>query len=151
MACGTIRSNRKGIPPLADDAKAERGHYDHRILITGISVYKWKDTKTVYFALNYHGSEVTTVSRKDKTGKKNDIICPQVAQHYNGFMGGVDHADQSRASYGNRKSKKLWHRIFLGILDMMFINAFVIHKERHGQITLLDFRRQVVQGLLSQK
>lgn len=152
LAYGTIRPNPKGLPKLADDTKSKRGTYDYRISDLGISVFKWKDTKTVHFASNYHGSEVTTVLRKNKTGEKNNVTCPQVVKDYNRFMGGVDHADQLRTSYGvDRKSKKWWHRLFWGILDIMFINAFVIYKERHGKIPLLVFRRQVVQGLLSEK
>lgn len=67
-------------------------------------------------------------------------------------MGGVDHADQLRLrmTYGvNRKSKKWWHRIFWGLLDIMFVNSYVIYKVVHGDISLLDFRRSVVQGLLT--
>lgn len=68
------------------------------------------------------------------------------------FMGGLDHADQLRMSYGvDRDSKKWWHRLFWGVLDIIFINAFVIYKKRHGEIPLLVFRRQVIQGLLSEK
>lgn len=33
----------------------------------------------------------------------------------------------------------------------MFVNAFVIYKERHEKIPHLEFRRQVVQGLLTEK
>ncbi|XP_060875876.1 piggyBac transposable element-derived protein 3-like [Metopolophium dirhodum] len=152
LAYGAIRPNRKGLPKLADDTKSKRGTYDYRISDLGISVFKWKDTKTVHFASNYHGSEVTTVLRKNKTAEKNNVTCPQVVKDYNRFMGGVDHADQLRMSYGvDRKSKKWWHRLFWGILDIMFINAFVIYKERHKKIPLLVFRRQVVHGLLSEK
>jgi hypothetical protein len=75
LACGTIRPNRKGLPTLADDTKSVRGTYDYRISDLGIGVYKWKDTKTVHFASNYHGSEMTIVLRKDKSGKKNNISC----------------------------------------------------------------------------
>lgn len=70
LACGTIRPNRKSLPALADDTKAQRGTFDYRIPNLGIGIYKWKDTKSVHFASNYHGSEITTVSQKDKTGKK---------------------------------------------------------------------------------
>ncbi|CAI6345494.1 unnamed protein product [Macrosiphum euphorbiae] len=120
-----FRPNCKGLPKLADDTKSKRRTYDYRISDLGISVFKWKDTKTVHFASNYHGSEVTTV---------------------------LHHADQLRMSYGvDRKSKKWWRRLFFGILDIMFINAFLIYKELHGKIPLLVFRRQVVRGLLSEK
>jgi len=60
LAYGTIRPNRKGLLKLADDTKSSRGTYDYRISDLSISVFKWKDTKTVHFASNYHGSEVTT-------------------------------------------------------------------------------------------
>lgn len=70
LACGTIRSNRKDVPILEENPKAPRGSLDHRITNTGIGVYKWKDTKYVMFASNYHGSEITTVSRKDSVGRK---------------------------------------------------------------------------------
>ncbi|XP_050426609.1 piggyBac transposable element-derived protein 3-like [Adelges cooleyi] len=119
LACGTIRSNRKDVPVLDEDSKAPRGSSDYRITNSGI--YKWKDTKYVMLASNYHGSELTTVTRKDKFGRKKDMQCPQVVRDYNCYMGGVDHADQLRMTYGvDRKSKKWWHRIFWGLLDIMF-------------------------------
>lgn len=150
LACGTIRSNRKDVPDLAEDKKAPRGSSDYRITNTGIGVYKWKDTKFVMLASNYHSSEITTVTRKDNFGRKKDILCPQVVRDYNCYMGGVDHADQLRTTYGvNRKSKKWWHRIFWGLLDIMFVNSYVVYKQIHGSITLLDFRRSVTQGLLT--
>lgn len=150
LACGTIRSNRKDVPELSEDKKAPRGSSDYRITNTGIGVYKWKDTKYVMLASNYHGSEITTVTRKDNCGRKKDILCPQVVRDYNCYMGGVDHADQLRTTYGvNRKSKKWWHRIFWGLLDIMFVNSYVVYKQIHGSITLLDFRRSVTQGLLT--
>lgn len=87
-----------------------------------------------------------------KLEKKNDIPCLQVVYDYNRYMGGVDYAYRLRAVYGvNRKSKKWWHRIFWGVLDIMFVNAFVVYKERHETIPLLEFRRLVVQGLFAQK
>jgi len=92
LAYGTIRSNRKGLPKLADNTKSKRGTYDYRISDLGISVFEWKDTKTVHFTSNYHGPELTTVLRKNKTGGKNNITFPQDVKVYNRFVGGVDHA-----------------------------------------------------------
>ena len=40
----------------------------------------------------------------------------------------VDRADRLRALYGvDRKSPKWRHRLFWGILDITFINAYIIH------------------------
>lgn len=41
LACGTIRSNRKGLPKnMKEDKKLNRGDYDYRVSNTDISVYK---------------------------------------------------------------------------------------------------------------
>ena len=40
LACGTIRSNRKDFPSLADDKTLARGDYDYRSAPNAITVYK---------------------------------------------------------------------------------------------------------------
>lgn len=152
LACGTIRAHRKGIPILHDDSKLARGSSDYKITDSGIGVFKWKDTKSVLLASNYHGTEKTTVLRKNKQGVSTEIPCPQVIKDYNNFMGGVDHADQLRVTYGvDRRSKKWWHRLFWGMIDILFVNAYIIYKDLNGPMTLLEFRRIVVQGLINKK
>ncbi|XP_046666760.1 piggyBac transposable element-derived protein 4-like [Homalodisca vitripennis] len=152
LACGTIRSNRKGLPEnILEDKKLKRGDMDHRTSCNGITFFKWRDTKSVFLASNYHGSEMTLVDRKDDKGKTHKITAPTVIKDYNQFMGGVDHADQLRASYGvHRRSKKWWQRIFWGILDIAFVNSFVVYCRISGEKPpLLDFRRNVALGLMS--
>ncbi|CAI6355306.1 unnamed protein product [Macrosiphum euphorbiae] len=152
LACGTIRAHRKGIPILHDDSKLARGSTDYKITDSGIGVFKWKDTKSVLLASNYHGTEKTTVLRKNKQGVSTEIPCPQIIKDYNNYMGGVDHADQLRVTYGvDRRSKKWWHRLFWGMIDILFVNAYIIYKDLNGQMTLLEFRRIVVQGLINKK
>lgn len=153
LACGTIRANRKGNPKnLKDDKKMKRGDVDFRCSRDGISFFKWKDNKAVLLASNYHGSEQTTVARRDQKGVQHDISCPTVVKDYNAFMGGVDHADQLRASYGlNRRSKKWWHRIFWGILEITFVNSYVVYCQVEEKISLLEYKRCVTNGLMSQQ
>ena len=55
LACGTIRSNRKDVPTLVADKQMKRGEFDFRSTSGGISVYKWMDSKVVYFISNFHG------------------------------------------------------------------------------------------------
>lgn len=40
LACGTIRPNRKGLPPLISDKDLNRGDFDYRISDQKICVYK---------------------------------------------------------------------------------------------------------------
>lgn len=67
-------------------------------------------------------------------------------------MGGVDHADRLRVTYGvNRRAKKWWHRIFWGLIDIVFVNAYIIYSELNEKKTILDFRRSVALAFLTQK
>ncbi|XP_045103522.1 piggyBac transposable element-derived protein 3-like isoform X4 [Portunus trituberculatus] len=150
QACGTVRQTRKDFPILAGDKKLKRGQFDYRSTPNGLTVYKWMDKKAVLMASNYHGIEATTVKRTEKDRKKAIVPCPQVVKDYNDNMGGVDKHDMLRQLYGtNRKSMKWWHRIFWGLLDMCIVNAYVVYKESHGSLPLLDFRRDLAQGLLT--
>lgn len=151
LGCGTIRSSRKDCPHfLIEDKKMKRGDFDFRVSKTDISFFKWKDNKCVYFASNFHGTQTCTVGRKEKDGSKSQIPCPEIVADYNRHMGAVDHADQLRGSYCvDRKSKKWWHRLFFGLLDIAFINSFIIYTELEDKMTLLDFRRSVAQGLMN--
>ncbi|KAG5898120.1 hypothetical protein JTB14_006332 [Gonioctena quinquepunctata] len=66
-------------------------------------------------------------------------------------MGGVDQADRLRqAYYINRRSKKWWHRLFFGIVDIAFVNTLYKKLNPEEHLTLLDFRRGVALGLMSQ-
>ncbi|XP_025196148.1 piggyBac transposable element-derived protein 3-like [Melanaphis sacchari] len=152
LACGTIRNNRKGMPQnLKKDSDIKRGDFDHRFSTSGIVIFKWKDNKVVYLASNYHGNETTTVQRTSKDGSKSNVTCPTLVKDYNAFMGGVDHADRLRALYCvDRKSKKWWLRIFWGLLDIVFVNAYVVYCQIFGQMDVLEVRRSIALGLMSE-
>ncbi|CAG9566605.1 unnamed protein product [Danaus chrysippus] len=152
-ACGTIRSNRKGLPGnMLADSQLKRGDSDHRFSNLDIGYWKWKDNKMVHLVSNFHGNEEATVSRKEKNGTKSAITCPIAVKDYNMYMGGVDTADRLRALYCiDRKSPKWWHRLFWGLLDIVFVNAYVIHGLIMEQTTVKDFRRSVTQGLMTMK
>jgi hypothetical protein len=69
---------------------------------------------------NFNGSKATEVSRLKKDGKRENIASPEIIPDYNHYMGGVDQADRLRQAYCVDRSKKLWHRLFFGILDIAF-------------------------------
>lgn len=150
QACGTIRPTRKDFPILAEDKALKRGDFDYRSTPNGITVYKWKDNKAVHLASNYNGLQATTVKRTEKDGRKTIVPCPKVVKDYNENMGGVDKHDMLRQLYGmDRKSKKWWHRLFFGLFDMAIVNAYVVYKENGENLPLLEFRRELAQGLLT--
>lgn len=152
LACGTIRANRKGIPPnLMKDSEIILGDFVHRFSTSGIGIFKWRDNKAVLFASNYHGNhEITSVQGTMKDGSKLTTKCPPVVKDYNDFMGGVDLADRSLYNV-DRKSSKWWMRIFWGLLDITFVNAYVIHCEMFGETDVLDVRRSIAVGLMTSR
>ena len=151
-ACGTIRSYRKGLAGnMIADSQMKRGDSDHRFSNL-IGYWKWKDNKVVHLVSNFHGNESATVLRKEKNGSKSAITCAVAVKYYNSYMGGVDTADRLRALYCiDRKSPKWWHRLFWGLLDIAFVNSYVIHGLIMKQTTVKDFRRSVTQGLMTMK
>lgn len=152
LACGTIRSSRKDFPQLIDDKALKRGDFDYRSTPLGITVFKWMDSKPVHLISNYHGTSMDSVQRKQKDGTKVTVTCPNVVSDYNKHMGGVDKHDMLRQLYGaDRKSKKWWHRLFFGLLDMAMINSYILHSEcnEENQITQFDYYREVALGLLT--
>ncbi|CAG5006623.1 unnamed protein product [Parnassius apollo] len=152
-ACGTIRSNRKGLPGnMLADSQMKRGDSDHRFSNLDIGCWKWKDNKVVHLVSNFHGNETATVSRKEKNGSKSTITYPVAVKGYNSYMGGVDTADRLRTLYCiDRKSPKWWHRLFWGLLDIAFVNSYDIQGLIMEQTTVKDFRRSVTQGLMTMK
>lgn len=151
LACGTVRINRKGLPKkMMLDKEMKRGMSDSKFLVDGISFFKWMDNKPVHLISNFHGSEITSVKRKAKDGSAVTVPCPSVVSDYNKYMGGVDHADRLRALYNiDRKSPKWWHRLFFGLIDIMFVNSYVVYTTLFNKISVLEYRRSVVQGLLT--
>lgn len=47
------------------------------------------------------------------------------------------------------RCKKWWYNVFLGLLDMCLVNAFVIYKHKHPTFEHYDFMSLVHEGLLT--
>ena len=150
--CGTIRTNRKFLPTnLKTDKELQRGEFDSRVSNHGISIFKWMDNKSVTFVSNFHGTEVSSITRRQKDGSKKQFSCPEAVYDYNKSMGGVDKADFYCSIYGtSRKNVKWWHRIFFGLLDRALTNAYIVHGKVTGEkCTSLNFRRNVSMALIT--
>ena len=112
-ARGTIRVNRKGMPPQAQfGPKKLKRQGESVVMQQGRMVAaKWQDKRTVNFLTTADDAgSFTQVKRKKKDGSSVLVDCPTVVEEYNNHMNGVDHADQLRNVYPTyRKSRKWWH------------------------------------------
>ena len=113
---------------------------------------KWQDKKPVFISSNCFDPEKTaTVTRKEKDGSKQVIICPEMVSQYNKYKGGVDLFDQRISCYSiDRKSKRNWLRIFIYFLQASLSNAFVCYNDLSQQTTTYqEFLASVATSLKS--
>ena len=93
---------------------------------------RWADNKIVYFLSVGMGVKQTTCLRKLKSGDKTSVPCPQIVVDYNTQMSGVDLHDQYRLAHYSLqeavKQMKYYKTLFLGLIDMALVNAFIIQK-----------------------
>lgn len=113
-ACGTIRTNRKGLPPAVSKAKLRRQgemvqQQNHSMVATA-----WHDKRTItLLSTNADPREMTEVQRKQKDGSIVNVRCPKILKLYTQNMNGVDRADQLRSTYSIcRKAAKWWKHLF---------------------------------------
>ena len=127
-AIGTVRTNRKGLPPMMEEKeKLKRGEFQFQCK-DGIAAIKWMDSKLVTLLTTANDPRTTTtVTRKNKDGTTCQVSCPTAIATYNEIMVRVDHFDQLRERYAiGRRSCKWWHRIMYFLIDLAIVNAFVL-------------------------
>ncbi|KAG3234759.1 hypothetical protein PI124_g20193 [Phytophthora idaei] len=65
-------------------------------------------------------------------GEMKPLPAPELVRDYHRWMGGVDVHDQLRLQrYSVQlgyKSRKYYRTLFLGLLDMALVNAFIVHR-----------------------
>ena len=161
LACGTVRSNRKGLPKDITDARneevkgLERGESLYRQKGT-VSCVGWKDSKMVYMltttpvdpAVN---SEVERSVKVGNKWQKKAVNQPSVIFDYNQHMGGVDLSDQRVTSYSRLMKGTVWYyKIFFYLLELSVSNAQILMAKSFGDApNMLQFRKNVVEELVN--
>ena len=148
-ACGTVRCNRKDLPPCAknklrvgEKVVRQKGH----VVFT-----KWHDKRDVSVMATIVSPLVddVAVDRNDR-----QIPKPSVIDMYNKAMGGVDRADQLREYYSVGRSSYKWYRyIFWYLIDISICNAFILcnyHRleQGMGKVSQLKFRSILAKQLI---
>lgn len=143
-ACGTVKANRRHMPPLTDKLKrGEIQYYSTQRLLA----LKWQDKREVRLLSSLHNSSMVTAKRKNN----EDIVKPKCVVDYNESMGGVDRTDMLLSTTESvRKSVKWYKKVFFHLLDLAVLNSHCIYKMKTGSlIPLLDFQRQLIKDLIA--
>ena len=139
---GTAMTNRLGFCKTVIDRRSKRpenvprGEYkiafskENPLLIA----LSWMDSKPVHMLATGSSIEESTVVRRNRDGSVYHVPCPKPMLDYHRWMGGVDIHDQLRLQrYSIQlaiRFKKYCKSIFLGLVDMALVNAFIIYRFR---------------------
>lgn len=67
---------------MVSDTLLKRGMFDFKTNRLGITVYKWKDNRTVYLTSNFHSIE-DSVLRSQNDDSKLQVTYPSIIRNYN--------------------------------------------------------------------
>lgn len=151
-ACGTVRTNRVGLPKDIDARALERGEMEVRQL-PPLTYIIWKDKRDVTALSNCHSKVHMIDSGKTDYQTKMTLFKPDLIHDYNMNMGGVDLVDQVTQAYPSmRKTIKWYKKLFLHMLDITLYNSLVIWRNLnpHKRMTYLDFRLAVARKLVEE-
>ena len=151
--CGSVRSNRKGMPKIPKNAvKAlSKGECIQRQK-DDACLAVWKDQKTVQVLFNHVSPRATTtLNRWTDAGEKISIGCPQAIYDYFYHARSVDVMNQLHYSYPiGRKARRCWPRLAWWLLDMCIVNAFKLWSIGQHHPSQLQFREELMHQLLKQ-
>ncbi|XP_022207389.2 uncharacterized protein LOC111064037 [Nilaparvata lugens] len=142
---GTLRSNKKKIPPEMSNEKSRKigsvmFAYDNELVLVS---YKAKKSQMVFLLSTTH--ENGTVS--ETTGK------PDIVEFYNPTKGAVDTFDEMSSNMSCSRKTQRWPLcIFYGMVNSTLVNAYVIYvhntvKEKKKPINRREFAKQVCEEL----
>jgi len=151
--CGSVRSNRKGMPsiPPADIRALGRGEWLQRQK-GDATVAVWRDQKTMWLLYNHCSpTETASLERWNDAGRKVSVGCPRAIRDYFYGARSVDVLSQLHYAYlPGRKAMRSWPRLAWWLLDMCIINAFQLWSKGHQHLGQLRFREELMHDLLKQ-
>ena len=152
-ACGTIRTNRHGVPDEIK-AKLQKGEIVSKMIDDDVMALKWMDKRPVAMLTTVHDDSVVTKQRRTRAvqGGVEDVRKPVVVERYNEFMGGVDTGDQLLSYYGfSHRTLKWWRRAFFHLIEVAIVNAYIMYLTtpcEGRRLTHKEFRIQLAKELL---
>ena len=135
---GTIRANRREIPPLVKLPLHDSVFYSSSSL--NLTVYQAKQNKSVLILSTLHRG-----AAREGDGKKK----PEAVLYYNCNKCGVDMLDYMCREMSTKAACRRWPlAVFFNVLDLAGVNAWIIYKTKTGsKISRRKFLFQLSQQL----
>lgn len=144
-ACGTVKSNRSGLPKFKSLRKN-----DAEYLHTGnLLATKWKDKRDVHMLTSIQKDGMCSTGKLHHETKEA-IKKPLSVIAYNANMGSVDKSDM-QLSFAEciRKTIKWYKKFFFHLLDLSVLNSSILHQMKTKEKKSLgQFRNEIVRGII---
>jgi len=151
--CGSVRSNRRGLPPGLKAEVDALEYGEHKIFQRGdMNLAIFHERCPMILLFNHVDPRIScTITRYNWKGQKVKLTVPRAFQDYFTHSRSVDVINQIHYSYLiGRKSRLCWPRLAWWLIDMCIINAFRLYQTRYGPIKHLDFRHHLFKQLIGQ-
>ncbi|XP_072159136.1 piggyBac transposable element-derived protein 4-like [Bemisia tabaci] len=160
--CGTVKSNRQGMPRFVVKqkklrnssgkkppkvVKLERGEMQERHT-ENMMVVRYMDKREVLMLTSMDQFDSTLVQKKNR----QDQFKPSCVVNYNKNMGAVDKTDMLLSSIESaRKTIKWYKKVFFHLMDLSVLNAHVLYKTvTKKKISLHNFRLNLIEQLIEE-
>ncbi|XP_067950223.1 piggyBac transposable element-derived protein 4-like [Watersipora subatra] len=128
---GTVRSNRRGLPPAVKDNKMLRKGEHVSLRKGAILAVNFHDRKCVKF-LSTLATAKTEIAQR-RIG--NEFQRLSVVGLYNSTMGGVDLSDQLTCEYADgRRTVKMWKKIVFHLIDKAAVNSCICFQKNGKKV-----------------
>ena len=142
LACGTIRSNRRGFPPQLKEQHLELGE-TAAFRSSELLAIKYRDKKDVYMLSTIHDESTKAVMRRSR--QRPRVQKPVAICDYNKYMGGVDRSDQFIEPYKlARKCMKWYKKLAWHLIQLAILNSFLLYQKSGGKRSFLQFQHDLV-------
>lgn len=140
-ACGTVRSNRRGLPPTLLPRRVALARHEYKLAqFNEITFGIWQDTKPVCVLSNFHSPLEVGHCLRRVDGRRQLVETPIALADYQKFMKGVDLCDQMTGYYLlQHRSKKWWRRLFFYLLSVSIFNAYIVAKACHPDVVAREW------------
>ncbi|KAI4465563.1 piggybac transposable element-derived protein 4 [Holotrichia oblita] len=149
--CGTLRSNRRGIPKEITNKKLKKGEVIGKEN-NDVKVIKWVDKRPVLMISSDQNHSATFVSTGKQNKNGDEIFKPRCVIDYNNAKKGVDYSDQMSSYHTSVRKSLKWYRkvVFELILGTTVVNAWVIYNIIAPiKMSILEFRKQLAEQLVA--
>ncbi|CAG5026014.1 unnamed protein product [Parnassius apollo] len=141
---GTLRKKREFNPTIVSTKlkKGENKSVYHR----GVHIGCFRDKRYIPYISTEFDNEMVVVESK----RGNKKMKPKVLAEYNKYMSGIDRQDQMLSYYPcERKTLRWYKKLFVHILQMQVLNAYIIYNRYSGKnLNMYDFRMALSEELL---